>query len=114
MLFCQHGSTENGLFIGKLETDALGFDVVNEYIPEQGDSFEKTTFIVMDLHNKETWVLEDDWIYFNVVRRNGSSYKPNIIVANCNFKKGYFSDYIDIIKKHPKQRSTVIINDMSL
>lgn len=111
MLFSQHGSTDSGLFIGKLETDVLGFDVVNEYIPNQGDNFQNTTFVVMDLHNHETWLLEDEWIKFNVIRCNGSTYRPNIIVANCNYKRGFFDDYINIIK-YKKRSISPIQNKM--
>lgn len=106
MLFCQHGSTENGLFIGKLETDVLGSEVVNEYIPDQGDSFKNTKFVIMDFNKHKAWLLEDDWIYFNIVRRNGNSYKPNIIVANCNYKEVYFDDYLENIKYH-KDKHTI-------
>lgn len=106
MLFCQHGSTENGLFIGKLETDVLGSEVVNEYIPDQGDSFKNTKFIIMDFNKHKAWLLEDDWIYFNIVRHNGTSHKPNIIVANCNYKEVYFDDYLENIKYH-KDKHTI-------
>ena len=98
MLFCQHSSNDSGLFIGKLETDVLGCDVVNEYIPKQGDSFKNTTFIIIDFNKHEAWLLDDEWIYFNVVRRNGSTYKPNVIVVNSHYKKVFYDDYIDIIK----------------
>ena len=98
MLFCQHGSTDSGLFIGKLETDVLGFNVVNEYIPDQGDSFKNTIFVIIDFDKREAWLLNDEWIYFDVVRHNGSTYKPNIIVATSNYKKVFYKDYIDIIK----------------
>ena len=97
MLFCQHSSNDSGLFIGKLETDVLGCDVVNEYIPKQGDSFKNTTFIIIDFNKHEAWLLDDEWIYFNVVRRNGSTYKPNVIVVNSHYKKVFYKDYIDII-----------------
>lgn len=105
MLFCQHGSTDTGLFIGKLETNALGFDVVNEYIPIQGDSFKNTTFVVIDFNKHEAWLLNDEWIHFNVVRRNGPTCKPNIIVANSNYKKVFYSDYVDIISYRNKHKA---------
>ena len=98
MLFCKHSSSDNGLFIGKLETDVLGYDIVNEYVPKQGNSFKNTKFVVIDSCKREAWLLDDELIYFNVIRRNGSSYKPNIIIANSNYKKVFYDDYIDIIK----------------
>ena len=98
MLFCKHSSSDNGLFIGKLETDVLGYDIVNEYVPKQGDSFKNTKFIVIDSGKHEAWLLNDELIYFNVIRRNGSSHKPNIIIANSYYKKVFYNDYIDIIK----------------
>jgi len=97
MLFCQHGSTDSGLFIGKLETDLLGCDVVNEFIPAQGDSFKNVTFVIIDFNKREAWLLDDEWIYFNVIRHNGSTYKPNIIVATSHYQKVLYSDYSDII-----------------
>ena len=107
-MFCQHGSTENGLFIGKLESDELGFDVVNEFIPKQGDNFKNTTFIIMDFNTRKAWILDDEWIHFNVIRRNGNSRKPTIIVSNSNYRTGYFSDYEDIIQYH---KSTSVIQN---
>ena len=97
MLFCQHSSNDSGLFIGKLETDVLGHDVVNEYIPKQGDSFKNTTFIIIDFNKHEAWLLDDEWIYFNVIRSNGSTHKPNVIVVNSHYKKVFYKDYTDII-----------------
>ena len=105
MLFCQHSSNESGLFIGKLETDVLGFNVVNEYIPYQGDSFKNTIFVIIDFDKREAWLLNDEWIYFDVVRCNGSTYKPNIIVATSNYKKVFYKDYIDIIKYQNKHKA---------
>lgn len=102
MLFCQHGSTDSGLFIGKLETDLLGCDVVNEYIPAQGDSFKNVTFVIIDFNRREAWLLDDEWIYFNVIRHNGSTYKPNIIVATSHYQKVFYSDYTDIINYRNK------------
>lgn len=98
MLFCKHSSSDNGLFIGKLETDVLGYDIVNECVPKQGNSFKNTKFIVIDSGKREAWLLDDERIYFNVIRRNGSSHKPNIIIANSHYKKVFYNDYIDIIK----------------
>ena len=70
-----------------METDVLGYDIVNEYVPKQGDSFKNTKFIVIDSGKHEAWLLNDELIYFNVIRRNGSSHKPNIIIANSYYKK---------------------------
>ena len=112
MLFCQHGSTDSGLFIGKLETDLLGYDVVNEYIPAQGDSFKNVTFVIIDFNKREAWLLDDEWIYFNVIRHNGSTYKPNIIVATSHYQKVLYSDYSDIINyqnKYEANSNTIVL-----
>ena len=112
MLFCQHSSSDSGLFVGKLESDILGCDVVNEYILRQGDSFENTKFIVIDFKKHEAWLLDDEWIHFNVIRYNGSTYKPNIIIANSHYYKVLYEDYIDIINYRKKHKA--IINALDL
>lgn len=104
-MFCRHSSTDSGLFIGKLETDVFGNDVVNEYIPVQGNSFKNTIFIVIDFNKREAWLLDDEQIYFNVVRHNGSTYKPNIIIATSDYKKVFYNDYIDIIRYRNKHKA---------
>ena len=112
MLFCQHSSSDSGLFVGKLESDILGCNMVNEYILKQGDSFENTKFIVIDFKKHEAWLLDDEWIHFNVIRYNGSTYKPNIIIANSHYYKVLYEDYIDIINYRNKHK--VIINALDL
>ena len=108
-MFCQHSSTGNGLFVGKLETDIFNNDVVNEFIPHQGEVLENQTIIVIDFSNKKVWKIKDDWIKFNLIRCNGQSSRPSIIVAECNnYASDYLNDYLDIIHYRNTMRRSIL------
>lgn len=110
-MFCQHSSTVNGLFVGKLETDGFNNNIVNEIIPHQGEVLENQTIVIIDFNNKKVWKLRDDWIKFNLIRCNGQTSRPNIIIVDCkNYISDYFNDYVDII--HYRNTRINILNQM--